>query len=219
VDGIDVSCLQYPIEYEAVREAGFRFAYVKGSEGLRYTDPRAAEHIAGFMASGILVGVYGFAKVSEGNPREQAKQLVRSMGGVWLPRPALDLESAPPDWSAARLVEFAERYVESLEEEGAAGTVFYSYPSFMSRMAPALAGSHVLGDCPLWAAQYASTTEAWAPEVAQTKGPHAPLPWRDWALWQYSGDAGYRVPGVAVDCDRNLFRGTAEDLRAFFGRG
>ena len=36
-------------------------------------------------------------------------------------------------------------------------------------------------------------------------------------MWQYSGNGGYRVPGIPMDCDRNLFRGNITDLRNLFG--
>lgn len=220
VDGVDVSMLQHPIDYEKVRLAGFRFAIVKGSEGSGYIDPRVQQHINGFMSAGIYVTVYGFARPGNGNPEAQADALVRSMGGVWLPRPVLDLETAPDIMTPAALVDFSERFLDRLEVHGAADGVFYTYPSFAPRMQPALAASSRLARAALWLAQYASLEAAWAPATpTQLAWAKAPKPWSEWKLWQYSGNKGYRVPGVPVDCDRNLFRGTVDELRDWFGRG
>jgi len=220
MDGVDVSVCQQLIDYEKVRDAGFRFAFVKGSEGSGYIDPCAAKHIAGFMNVGIYVSVYGFARPGNGNPEAQADMLVKSMGDVWLPRPMLDIESAPNIMTAQELVTFSERFLDRLDTHGAADGVLYSYTSFLARMQPALASSARLARAALSLAQYASLEFAWAPttpkDLAWAK---APAPWPEWVFWQYSGDKGFRVPGIDVDCDRNLFRGTEHDLRAFFGRG
>jgi len=73
--------------------------------------------------------------------------------------------------------------------------------------------AHVLARAyPLWLAQYRSVTSPWAPssEADMPRG----YPWK---VLQYSGDHGFRVPGIPVDCDRNLFKGSEEDLRDWFG--
>jgi GH25 family lysozyme M1 (1,4-beta-N-acetylmuramidase) len=215
LDGIDVSAVQSVSSYEAVANAGFRLATVKVSEGLAYCDPRRLEFLDGFRRAGLHTNVYGFARPSQGKPREQAQRLYACAGDVFPLRPVLDLESAPDDWSARRLVEFAEEFVSEVASWGVLDAVFYTYPGFAARMQPALAASSLLARCPLWIAQYRSTTAAWAP--GSTDRPNVPAPWKAWTLWQYSGNGGYRVPGIVGDCDRNLFRGDEADLRSFFG--
>jgi GH25 family lysozyme M1 (1,4-beta-N-acetylmuramidase) len=218
VDGIDVSLLQHPAEYELVREAGFRWCIVKGSENWNYRDPRAVEHIAGCQAAGLLVGVYGYAR--PGDPISQADNLIRSMGDVWLPRPVLDLEDPGfARWEPARVVEFAERFLDRLDTHGAADGVLYTYTSFAAKIQPALSQSARLARAPLWLAQYFSLDRPVAPTAANVEWAKAPKPWNQWTMWQYSGNKGHRVPGIGVDCDRNLFRGTVEECRAWFGRG
>ncbi len=100
-DGIDVSAVQRIDDAEAVYRAGFRFALVKVSEGLTYCDPRAAEHLARLRDAGLLCGTYGFARVSQGDPRAQARRAVDGCAAVGagtehVVRPVLDLESCPP---------------------------------------------------------------------------------------------------------------------------
>jgi GH25 family lysozyme M1 (1,4-beta-N-acetylmuramidase) len=216
IDGIDVSKLQNPIDWTAVYDAGFRFATVKASEGVAYCDPKATESLDGARAAGLIAMSYGFARVSQEKPAEQVKRLWDCSGDVMPARVVLDLESAPASWGPAQIVDFGEAWVEAWSSYSILEPVFYSYLAFIKdRMSPAIAKSTTLAACPLWMAVYKSTTVPWAPTSIQ-QPPLAP-PWKTWALWQYSGDGGYRVPGIGVDCDRNLFNGDEAALRAFAG--
>ena len=210
VDGIDISQVQRIDDAQAVRDAGFAFAVVKLSEAAGYCDPRAQEHLSQLRDVGVHVGGYGFARVA-GEPRAQARATVdRCAGQVHIVRPVLDLETAPTDWTAAALCAWAEAWLDEARLSGGL-PVLYSYTSFLARMRGG--GLQALLDAvPLWLAQYRSTSYAWAPASS------ADMPrGYDWQLWQYSGDKGHRVAGVVGDCDRNLFRGSSADLRAWFG--
>ena len=66
---------------------------------------------------------------------------------------------------------------------------------------------------PKWIAQYRSVTAPWAPTAEQV----AVKLTGEVELWQYSGNSGYRVDGIPVDVDRNVFRGDESALRAWFG--
>lgn len=216
VDGIDVSQVQGLIDWQRVAGAGFRFAVVKASEGRSYCDPRAAANLAGARAAGLVAMVYGFARPSQGEPADQARQLWECSGDVMPARAALDLEGAPDDWTADRIIAFAESFAAAWRTYSALEAIVYTYPYFAGqRCAPALARSARLKTCPLWIASYHSTSAPWAPSAVQT--PPVPAPWSTWAMWQYSGDGGYRVPGVPGDCDRDLFLGSETELRAFCG--
>ena len=213
VDGIDVSQVQAIPDPDAVYRAGFRFAFVKLSEAAGYCDPRAQGHLAALRDAGLHVGGYGFARVA-GEPRAQARATVdRCAGNVHIVRPVLDLETAPEAWGASQLCDFAAAWLDEARKSGGL-PVLYSYTSFLARMrAVGYTGLSALLDAtPLWLAHYRSTSYAWAPasEADMPRG-------YDWQLWQSSGDRGSPVPGIAGDCDRNLFRGSPEELREFFG--
>lgn len=209
VDGIDVSQVQTITDPAASARAGFRFAFVKASEGLSYRDPACRRHLDALAGAGLLVGAYGFARFSQGQPRDQARTLydAATSDGRHMVRLVLDLESCPTGtaWSALR--DFAGEYMSELRLSGSLPALYT-----MGSWVPHLTGL----DVPIWVAQYRSVTQAWAPSQAEADAAFAR--WGgDVVLWQYSGDKGYRVPGIAQDCDRNLFRGDEASLREWFG--
>lgn len=216
VDGIDVSAIQGKIDYDRVAAAGFRFVVAKVAEGVGYCDPRGAANLAAARATGLYALAYSFARPSQGRAREQVRKLWDCMGDTMVHRAVLDLEGAPDAMSPAEIVAFGEEWIDEWAAHSGLRPMFYSYPSFINeRMRGAVERSEVIAACPLWIAQYRSTTVAWAPSAVQQPG--VPKPWKRWDMWQYSGNGGYRVPGVAVDCDRNLFNGDERALRDFLG--
>ena len=210
-DGIDISQVQTISDADAVYASGFRFAFVKASEGVGYCDPRAREHCVQLADAGLLVSVYSFARPSQGAPREQARRLIDCSGEVFVFRPILDLESAGADWSSGRLLDYALEWFDESDNSGAR-PVLYSYTSFLQQRLTMFDRANLLDLGPLWLAQYRSLTSPWAPssEADMRKA-------FEWDVWQYSGDGGYRVPGIVGDCDRNLFRGDEAALQRWFG--
>ncbi len=216
IDGIDVSQVQRIDDPLAVAAAGFQWAIIKASEGATYCDPRAIEHLAALQGAGLLCGVYAFARVT-GDPAQQVRRAIACGTDGFHAVIVCDLESAPADWTADRLTRWAEAFVDEVRAQGHTH-VFYTYTSFAARMQPALSRSSTLAAVPLWLAQYRSLTQPWAPSTsADLAWARAPAPWDSWTMWQYSGNGGYRVPGIPMDCDRNLFRGDITDLRNLFG--
>lgn len=204
VDGIDVSAVQRINDPDAVYRAGFRFAFAKATEGLRGRDPTYRRHADALRGAGLHVGAYGFAHVSQGQPRDQAKHAYETAtaDGRHVVRVALDLEDCPPGtpWHALR--DFAAEYLDELRATGGL-PVHYLPESWVA---------HFGGlDAPKWVAQYRSVTSPWAPTLEQVQAKLT----GDVELWQYSGNAGYRVPGIPVDCDRNVLR--TDDVDAWFG--
>lgn len=213
VDGIDVSQVQRIDDAQRVYDAGFRFALVKVAEGLTYCDPRAAESLARLRDAGVLCGTYGFGRYSQGDPRAQARRAVDGCAAIGagtehVVRPVLDLESCPPGTAWPALRAFAEAWIDEVRSTGAL-PVLYTMGSWLAPLSAADL------DVPVWVAQYRSVTQAWAPSQIDADSFFSARP--AVTIWQYSGDKGYRVPGIPVDCDRNLFRGSLDELRAFFG--
>lgn len=217
-DAIDVSRVQSIADADAVYSAGFRAAWVKASEGVSYCDPRALGHLDALGRAGLLVSVYGFARVSQGDPRAQAERLLACAGDVYRTRPMLDLESAEAGKTSAELCDFAEAFVERLQEEGASAPTLYTYTSFLrERLMPEIGKRPKLVALDLHIAQYRSLSTAWAPSSSADM-PRSLGPWgANWKAWQYSGDKGFRVPGVVGDCDRNLIRGDETEVRRWLG--
>lgn len=218
VDAIDVSQVQTIQDPAAVLAAGFEVAWVKASEGLSYCDPRVEQHLRQLEGVGILCSVYAFARVSLGQPRAQAEAAFRCQGDVFRTRVMLDLETAPAGVSDEELCDFAEAFVDRVHEEGVSSPTLYTYENFLlSRLMPAIAKRPKLLALDLHIARYVSLSRPWAPSTSEHLRLPKTGPWPTWKAWQYSGNAGYQVPGIIGDCDRNLIRGTSEEVRAWMG--
>lgn len=213
VDGIDVSAVQSSIDYEAVAAAGFRFCVAKVSEGLTYKDPMASRHLAGFRAAGLYTLVYTFLHPSKGSPRAQVLNAIGAMGNTYVPI-ALDLETRDARESNAELVGFLEEACEAVREEGALRPLIYTFPWFSRGMQPELGRSRLSELADLWMACIPGP-EPYTPSAGEM--PYTPPPWTRTSVWQYGGDHGWRVPGIAGACDRDLFLGDEGELRRFLG--
>lgn len=205
-DGLDLSAVQRIDDADAVRAAGFLFAFVKATEGLAGRDPRYRRLADALRGAGLHVGAYHFAHVSLGQPRAQARLAygTATADGRHMVRVALDLEDAPKGMPWQQLRDFATEFLDELRATG--GLPIHYLPGSW------VAHTGGLG-APLWVAQYRSTTSAWAPTLAEVEKKLV----GEVELWQYSGNAGYRVPGIPVDVDRNVWRGDEAALRAWFG--
>jgi len=214
VDALDVSsCQGLAIDYAKVAAAGFLLATVKASDG-HSLDPQARAHLVGFRSAGLYTNAYGFAHPDQGDPAGQARKIQEGIGDVVLIRPVIDLEYVPKAMGATELEDFTEGFAEACEQLGPLEPMLYMGKYFYLEHLAACADSVKLARLPLWLPAYRSVTTAWAPSSA-ADWPKGFAPWGDGpTMWQYSGNGGYRVPGVPGDCDRSLFRG---DVAAFFG--
>jgi GH25 family lysozyme M1 (1,4-beta-N-acetylmuramidase) len=214
-DGIDISVAQTILDPQAVADDGFAFATVKASEGVGYCDPKVLDHLKALRDVGLICNVYAFLRPSQGRPKDQVGKAFDCAGDAFPLRLALDLEAAPDGMTAEALVGFAEACVDECLHHGSLQPEVYLYPDFTRRrLMPALASSPVLGACPLWMAFY-GPGGPWLPPAGFN--PWTPQPWSTWTKHQYSGNGGYRVRGIAGDCDRDLFRGDIETFKAYMG--
>ena len=96
VDGIDVSSVQRIDDADAVRAAGFLFAFVKATEGLRGRDPAYQRLTSALRGAGLHIGAYAFARVSQGDPAAQARHAydAATADGRHVGRLGLDLGTA-----------------------------------------------------------------------------------------------------------------------------
>lgn len=212
VDLVDLSEFQAQVDYGRLAAAGFSGAIVRASLGPSYVDRRAAAHLAGVRGAGMIAMVYVAAQPQKGAPRDQARRALDGMGEIYT-RCFLDLESRG-GLSNAELVDFACVFADEILLAGALRPGFYSYPWFEATLNPDLASSDLAMVMDLWQA-YIGGPEPWVPSWGDA--PKIPKPWTRGSVWQYSGDRGYRVPGIAGPCDRDLFVGTLDDLKRFVG--
>lgn len=89
--GIDVSHHQGDIDWAAVRAEGWRFAWIKATEGGDWTDPRFERNRVGAEAAGIAWGAYHFYTFCRA-PEEQAAHFLATVGPKAALPHAVDVE-------------------------------------------------------------------------------------------------------------------------------
>ena len=189
VRGVDASHHQGAIDWTRVAGGGYRFAYLKASEGTSFTDPRFASNRSAAIAAGLQVGGYHYFSLCTPGAA-QAEHFVRVLGDLsgrdHLP-PAIDLEIAGscadrPD--RASLLGEVRTFLDLVERRTGRQPIVYLYPEFESAYDFAGDLSHhrqwvrALGDRP---------------------------PTRAWWIWQRSATA--TVPGINGPADVNVMRG------------
>lgn len=211
VRGVDVSAYQPRVDWQQVAGAGYRFAYIKTSEGLTYTSPTLREQWDGAGRAGLLRGGYHFLHplMSGLHQARRFAELIEGLGQGELP-PAVDFEGyegirgAPVD----RLVAGALECAYELERLTNTIPVLYTGRWFWQRVSRA-ESAHALFQFPLWQASYRPKPDP-MPWPATRWGTH-------WTFWQRSGTGS--VPGVKGNCDLNVFAGSLDDLRALASGG
>lgn len=210
IKGLDASSVQGLLQIDALDAAGVRFLIHKCKQGNDGKDPFFERNIAAAKAKGWRTGAYHFLyPLPHLDPVAQAEGFYAASSlGTYngdLP-PALDLEWPDPDagfakWGCtpAQVCDWSRRCVERVAELFGRKPLIYIYPYFAQRLA---AGDMAwMAEYPLWIASYEKT-------------PRVPKPWKTWALWQYDGNNGERMPN-GVDADFNWFNGDDEELAAF----
>ena len=213
LEGLDVSGIQglganagvqRPIDWAAVRAAGFRWCYIRLTRGAEEVDVDAERNLAGCLANGIVPGFYHRAFRDLSQPDMQALHFTQHLQRIGADRvttlpPCLDYEDQLPgqDWADA----FIDRQ-RSLT--GRREAMLYTSGSYVDRY---LGGeSWMDGQMWLWIADSGKYTGA-------TKGNPKYLTPRVLAH-QYGQSDG--VPGLNGRlCDVNV---TTGDLLATAGR-
>lgn len=204
--GIDVSFYQKRIDYQAVAQAGIKFAICRMGDGLGL-DSTFKVHYQGFRSAGIIVGSYQFVRPLE-DTKMEARRLLGALSMVGFSTddiaPMIDTERGD-DPNAPRLVHFPQRVGDSMLAW--AGEI-----ESQLKVRPMCYGGEFFAEAihdPRLAA---------FPLVTPLYGPTPAIPkqWvgKGWSFWQF--DSSHAIPGVigkAVDHD--VFRGDLDALKAF----
>jgi GH25 family lysozyme M1 (1,4-beta-N-acetylmuramidase) len=198
--GVDISSYQHPgglpINWVAVRSSGIRYAYVKATEGVSYTNPWFRRDWQGAGNAGLYRGAYHYAR-----PRyplstaeldaQRFVQLTGSMRGPMDLAPALDLEETG-GLSPAALTAWTQRWLVAAELATGRRPIIYSGWAFWKT---AYADTSLFAGYELWMARWASRQPG-------------PLPggWSGWKVWQYGTTF---VPGIVGAVDANVLCGYA----------
>lgn len=135
--GIDVSFWQGDINFEALKEAGVEFAFIrvgsmKKSTREYFTDTKFKQNLEGFKRVGIPVGAYFYTYAkNEEDAINDAKYVLKELDSAKLDLPiAFDFE----DWShyneygmsLYKLNKNAEAFIKTIEEAGYKGMLYGS---------------------------------------------------------------------------------------------
>ena len=189
--GVDVSRYQSPaaMPWGHLREAGFTFAIVKASDGVR-RDPVLLQHVRLARDAGFTVGAYHFFR-QHVPAAAQLDAFLSAMDAIgygpgWIV-PALDIEQGPTSDGPPRPELFACAEPIALSLRCVAGEcLIYGGVGFLS----AIGKPDWWLDFPLWVAHYTKASEPLTPGGA---------PWR---IWQH---ASAPIAGIySAKLDQNI---------------
>lgn len=195
MSGLDVSNWQGAVNWPLVAGAGYKFAFLKATEGGWYIDPTYAFNRANANAFGIVIGAYDFAQPS--NTPGQAEAEADFFVSIAMPvigdlMPVLDLETTN-GLSTANLQNWVTHWLYEVYARTGRRAAIYTSPSFWTN---SMGGStwFAQNGFPLWEAHWTAAT-----------GPTVPaLNWAgySWTFWQWTSSG--TVPGISgrVDLDR-----------------
>ncbi len=219
VQGIDVADDDHPsgaaIDWAKVATAGYRFAFIKVSEGSYYVNRYYARDSAGAQAAGLFVAPYAFAIPNFSTGTLQADYAINASGyapdGNIL-APILDIEYDPyagldgtpaGSWcyglSPARMVAWIGAFITEASRRTGQIPIIYTTAQWWDRCTR---DSPKFRADPLWISG----------NNAKDTAPAMPAAWPTWAFWQYTYQA--RVPGIRVATDASYLSSTTLQLAA-----
>lgn len=210
LEGVDVSHLDGAINWDALWDAGVRFAFCKASEGIGYVDPSLSMNLSGMRAAGIVRGVYHFFHCDQPGGW-QAEFCIRTAKRCGY-NPAfdlpivLDLEDAQGAQRVGKVrMQFAvSMFLITARNMIGKLPIIYTSPSFWNEW---MDGTDAYAGHPLWVAHY-----------TMEPAPRLPCGWTSWTFWQYTNKGTLSgVPSVK-ETDRDRFQGgDTEALCISFG--
>ena len=222
VKGIDISHWQGSITWSSVKNAGYKFAFMKATQGNTYVDPTFATNISGATGQGIYVGPYHFCDLNTDtanplDPVNEAKHFLdiikpKYQTGMYLP-PVADVEGFPSFSSTAEAKAFTSTWVQGFSDTiynslGVRPIIYTSKSKATSYYTTAVENSHEL-----WEAWWKGTGTTSPPVASDTPG------WGIWQFWQWSDGADAvaladPVPGISGHVDRDVYYGTLDQLKS-----
>ena len=205
--GVDVADYQHPngtvINWPQVAAAGYRFAFIKATEGGYYVNPYHASDLAQAKAAGLYATDYHFAIPNVSGGVSQADYAVQNgdytADGRTLPL-TLDIEYNPYGsecygLSAAQMVSWLGAFTAEAQRLTGQQTILYTTADWWRTCT---GDSTAFGSDPLWVAAY------------RNGSPPMPAGWANWTFWQFTSQAS--VPGIAGNVDVSYFLRAALQL-------
>jgi lysozyme len=191
VHGIDISRHQSKVNWDAVAAEGISFAFVKATEGRRYSDTFYCRNWAEMQRVGIKRGAYHFFRPSI-DAKEQADNFIATVDMQYgdLP-PVVDVE-LDDDMPREEVAKQLKMWLYLVELRYSIRPIIYTHYKFYNKF---IAGE--FDKYPIWIAKYGGE----APRLGGQAR---------WWFWQY-GNRG-KVKGIDGYVDFNVFYDTREEL-------
>jgi GH25 family lysozyme M1 (1,4-beta-N-acetylmuramidase) len=204
VQGIDISSRQHPggapIDWAKVAAAGYKFAFIKATEGSYYVNPYYSADVAAARKAGLFTAAYHFAIPNDSSGTLQADLAVDAAGATsggrnlplildaeYDPYVSLDHTNACYGLTPAAMVAWIGAFTAEVQRRTGELPVIYSTSQWWDKCT---ASSTAFSADPLWIA-------------SGGKSPSLPAGWPQWTYWQYSSTA--TIPGVPVATDVSYF--------------
>lgn len=209
--GIDISHHNVLNDWNAIRNAGVSFVYIKISEGVGTPDSKAKTHAAAARNAGLQIGYYHFGRPDKKHgggtvsgdataEAQEVKSLLSNLPAADLPL-MLDLEDVVKNgrvaWDSplppAEYLAWVEKFLGFFHDQAqpAKAPLIYSRKNYLDAKLP---NTHTLGSrYKLWLSRYTADYKKSQP----VKG------WSDWTVWQFT-EAGKL--GNNLDLDLNIAR-------------
>jgi len=202
VHGVDVSSHQGSVNWPRLKRSGVRWAYVKATEGTRYTNEHFTQQYNGSYRSGLIRGAYHFATPNTSSGATQARHFLKH-GGGWskdgktLPG-VLDIEYNPYGAtcygkSARSMVAWIRDFNRTYKARTGRDPVIYTTTGWWSK-------------CTGNSGSFGKTNPLWIARFASSPG-RLPRGWGFYTFWQYTA----KGPTVG---DHNIFNGSTARLKA-----
>jgi GH25 family lysozyme M1 (1,4-beta-N-acetylmuramidase) len=208
IQGVDVSRWQSsdqagnPLNWGAVHQVGFQFAFVKATEGITITDPSLNVLVPGARSAGLLAGVYHICWPADNPAAAEAAYFLQAAGQYITPgflTPVLDIEPRYNIHGVA-MVRWIDEWASVVRAAKGVNPVIYCSASVAADLHNA--DPTIDGRYHLWLAGYALAAQP------NTGG------WGSWAFWQYT-DIG-TVPGIeGHNVDLDWFNGNEQSLAQY----
>ena len=193
--GVDVSEHQGYVDWQALKDSGFEFAFIRlgyrgyGQEGRICLDREFHRNIQNAQAAGFDVGVYFFAQaVNEEEALEEANLVRQNLEGytlqlpvVYDPESILDDEARTDNVSGEQFTKNTEVFCSAVADAGYDPMIYANmlWEAFELDL-------EELSEYPLWYADY-------------EPAPQTPYHFR---FWQYTNQG--QVPGITGNTDLNI---------------
>ncbi len=188
LEGVDVSEYQGTIAWAQVAQTK-AFAYASVGDGITHSDPTFLTNYAGIKKVGMKAGAYLFFRPAQ-DPTQQANILVSQVLKAGLAPgdlvPMIDVEVSDGK-TGQEIAASLQTAVDVVKKALFVTPVIQTDAPFWNDQI----GSAAFASIPLWIAHWTVNC------------PTLPLPWKDWAFWNYTGSG--TVPGInyQVDLDRS----------------